>query len=143
VRALLDVNVLIALLDSAHVHHRVATAWLGNNLDQGWASCPLTQNGCLRILSNPSYPSPLPLTEVVERLAQATADASHAFWADSVSLLDRERIGWPHVLTGRQLTDAYLLALALDRGGRFVTFDRGLALQAVRGAEVERLVTLA
>ncbi len=142
-RALLDVNVLIALLDSAHVHHRVATAWLDDNLDQGWASCPLTQNGCLRILSSPSYPSPLPLTEVADRLAQATAHASHAFWADSVSLLDGGRISWRHVLSGRQLTDAYLLALAVDRGGCFVTFDRGLALQAVRGAEVERLVTLA
>ncbi len=142
-RALLDVNVLVALLDAAHVHHRIATGWLERNLRAGWASCPLTQNGCLRVLSNPSYPSPLPLPEVVDRLGRATADASHVFWADSLSLLDDGRIGWPHVLGGRQLTDAYLLALAVDQRGRFATFDRGVALQAVRGAEAAHLVTLA
>jgi uncharacterized protein len=139
---LLDVNVLVALLDAAHVHHRVATAWLLEHIDFGWASCPLTQNGCMRILSNPSYPSPLPMTQVAERLAQATTEASHAFWPDAVSLLDAGRIGWRHVLTGRQLTDAYLLALAVDQGGRFVTFDRGVALAAVRGARPAHLVKL-
>lgn len=56
-RALLDVNVLIALLDAAHVHHRNARAWLEANIEQGWASCPLTQNGCIRILSQPAYPA--------------------------------------------------------------------------------------
>ena len=80
-RALLDVNVLVALLDAAHVHHRRAATWLGRNLGAGWASCPLTQNGCLRILSSPSYPSPLPLAQVVERLAAAAADDSHALLA--------------------------------------------------------------
>ena len=52
-RALLDVNLLIALLDAGHIHHRVVTEWLGRELDSGWASCPITQNGCLRILSQP------------------------------------------------------------------------------------------
>ena len=60
-RALLDVNVLIALFDAAHVHHRAASDWLGANIEQGWASCPLTQNGCLRILSQPRYPNAVPL----------------------------------------------------------------------------------
>ena len=142
-RALLDVNVLVALLDAAHVHHRVASDWLADHLGTGWASCPLTQNGCLRILSNRSYPSPLPLAAVAERLHTATADASHAFWPDSVSLLDAGRVGWRHLLTGRQLTDAYLLALAVERGGRFVTLDRGLAQAAVKGARAEQLVMLA
>ena len=142
-RALLDVNVLVALLDAAHVHHRRAAAWLGRHVGAGWASCPLTQNGCLRILSSPSYPSPLPLTQVVERFAAATADDSHAFWPDAISLLDARSIGWRHVLTGRQLTDAYLLALAVAQEGRFVTFDRGVSLSAVAGARPDHLVLLA
>ena len=141
-RALLDVNVLVALLDAAHVHHRGASAWLAAHVDEGWASCPLTQNGCLRILSNPAYPSPVPLLQVAERLRDATGNASHRFWPDSVSLLDKQRIGWRHVLTGRQLTDAYLLALAVAQGGRFVTFDRGVALAAVQGASAASLLTL-
>jgi toxin-antitoxin system PIN domain toxin len=141
-RALLDVNVLVALLDAAHVHHRLAAAWLGKHIGSGWASCPLTQNGCLRILSNPSYPSPLPLLLVAQRLEAATADASHAFWPDAISLLDAQRIGWRHVLSGRQLTDAYLLALAVAQGGRFVTFDRGVAPAAVSGARAGHLVML-
>lgn len=141
-RALLDVNVLVALLDTAHAHHRVATDWLAANLSQGWASSPLTQNGCLRVLSQPAYPSPLPLLQVVERLARATADASHVFWQDSVSLLDAGRVSWTQVLTGRQLTDAYLLALAVEQGGRFVTLDRGVAAAVVQGAKSSHLVTL-
>jgi toxin-antitoxin system PIN domain toxin len=141
-RALLDVNVLVALLDAAHVHHRTASAWLGKHIGAGWASCPLTQNGCLRLLSSPSYPSPLPLMQVAERLERATADASHRFWPDAISLLDPRRIGWRHLLTGRQLTDAYLLALAVTEGGRFVTLDRGVALAAVGGARLDHLVVL-
>lgn len=142
-RALLDVNVLVALLDAAHVHHRRASTWLARNLGAGWASCPLTQNGCLRILSSPAYPSPLPLAQVVERLAAAAADDSHAFWPDAISLLDARRIGWRHVLSGRQLTDAYLLALAVAQRGCFVTFDRGVSLAAVAGARPDHVVLLA
>ena len=143
-RALLDVNVLVAMLDAAHVHHALAAAWLDKHLGRGWASCPSTQNGCLRILSSPGYPSPLPLplARLVERLHEAVAVASHAFWPDSVGLLDAKRVGWRHVLGGRQLTDAYLLALAVDRGGCLVTFDRGVALAGVAGAQARHLVTL-
>lgn len=143
-RALLDVNMLVALLDVAHVHHRTATDWLVAHIEHGWASCPLTQNGCLRILSQPAYPSPLPvpLARVVEHLQQAVADPSHVFWPDTVSLLEAERIRWRHLLTGRQLTDAYLLALAVAQGGRFVTLDRGVAVDAVKGATPDHLVRL-
>jgi predicted nucleic acid-binding protein len=64
--ALLDVNVLIALLDSDHVHHARARAWLKENIRHGWASCPLTQNGCIRIMSQPGYPNALPATAVAD-----------------------------------------------------------------------------
>lgn len=86
-RALLDVNALIALMDAAHVHHARAKAWLGADTEQGWASCPLTQNGCIRILSQPAYPGTHPPVATAERLAEATATRWHAFWPDDLSLL--------------------------------------------------------
>ena len=141
-RALLDVNVLIALLDASHLHHRVATDWLAAHAHFGWASCPITQNGCLRILALPSYPNPQPTAHVAQRLGQAAADASHEFWPDAFSLLDAGRLQWDRVLSSRQITDTYLLALAVDRGGRLVTLDKGIALEAVPGAAKNNLVTL-
>ena len=141
-RSLLDVNVLIALLDAAHMHHRRATDWLATELTSGWASTPITQNGCIRILSQPGYPSPLRAAEVAARLTDAVRDTSHAFWADSVSLLDGERIRWPHVLGARQVTDAYLLALAVRHEDRLVTLDRRIALAAVKGATSDHLAVV-
>ena len=142
-RALLDVNVLVALLDAGHLHHRVATAWLAAHARSGWASCPLTQNGCLRILSQPNYPNPQPIARVAERLSAATADASHVFWPDSLSLLEPDLLRWDRILSPRQITDTYLLALAAAQGGRLVTLDRGISVQAVASASKQHLVTLA
>jgi uncharacterized protein len=142
VRALLDVNVLVALLDGGHLHHGVAMAWLSSHARTGWASCPLTQNGCLRVLSLPSYPNPQTPAHVAERLAAATADRSHAFWPDSVSLLDPNRLRWDRVLSTRHITDVYLLALAVQHEGRLVTFDRSVAIDAVPGALAKHFVVL-
>ncbi len=141
-RALLDVNVLIALLDGGHLHHAAATRWLAAHIKSGWASCPLTQNGCLRILSLPSYPNAQPTGVVAERLGAATASPSHAFLPDSVSLLEPGVLRWDRVLGSRQVTDAYLLALAAANGARLVTFDRGIPLEAVPAASKRNLVTL-
>lgn len=141
-RALLDVNVLIALLDSAHTHHGVARAWLESNIGLGWASCPITQNGCVRIMSQQAYPGALPPAQVAERLGDAAATTHHAFWEDELSLLDRGALRWESILGSRQITDAYLLALAVRRGGRFVTFDRAVPLRAVETARVEHVVVL-
>lgn len=91
-RALLDVNVLIALLDGSHIHHGLVTDWLARSLGQGWASCPITQNGCIRILSHPGYPNPVPAAQVAERLTEATQHSSHTFWADAISLLQPSRL---------------------------------------------------
>ena len=141
-RALLDVNVLVALLDAAHLHHRTATRWLAANVRKGWASCPLTQNGCVRILSLPDYQNSQAPAAVAERLGEATTDGSHEFWPDSVSILETGRFQWDHVLTSRQITDAYLLALAVARGGCLVTLDQGIAVKAVSGATTRNLVVL-
>lgn len=142
-RALLDVNVLIALLDGSHVYHGLATDWLANHLDEGWASSPITQNGCIRILSQSAYPNAVSTAQVAARLAEASRHPSHEFWADSVSLLQPGCLTWDRVLGSRQVTDAYLLALAVRQGGRFVTLDRGIPLDAVPGASPGHLVVLA
>lgn len=141
-RALLDVNVLIALLDSDHVHHARAKAWLKENIRHGWASCPLTQNGCIRIMSQPGYPNALPAAAVAERLAAATATNHHAFWPDAVSMLDAGRIAWNAVLGSRQVTDVYLLALAVQQDGRLVTLDRAVQLKSVPGSKARHLVVV-
>jgi toxin-antitoxin system PIN domain toxin len=133
-RALLDVNVLIALLDEGHVHHAIAMAWLQDNIQHGWASCPLTQNGCVRIMSQAAYPNVRSPTEVAARLREAALMPQHQFWADELSLLDTTHFDWNELFNPRQLTDAYLLALAVRNGGVFVTFDHALPLKAVVGA---------
>jgi uncharacterized protein len=142
VRALLDVNVLVALLDAGHLHHGAAMRWLASHERAGWASCPLTQNGCLRILSLPSYPNPQPPLRVAERLAAATGDRSHAFWPDSLSLLEPNRLRWDRVLSTRHITDVYLLALAVQQKACLVTFDRSVAIEAVPGAQAKHFVVI-
>jgi toxin-antitoxin system PIN domain toxin len=142
VRALLDVNVLIALLDPDHASHDTAMSWFEAHAAQGWASCPITQNGCVRIMSNPSYPNPLPVQAVMKRLADACMEKVHEFWADQVSLLDAAVIDANRIHGPRQLTDIYLLALSVGNNGRFVTFDTGIPLSAVRNAQPHHLVVL-
>ncbi|HQR25151.1 MAG TPA: PIN domain-containing protein [Steroidobacteraceae bacterium] len=141
-RGLLDVNVLIALLDEAHVHHRSATDWLTGNIRHGWASCPLTQIGCIRIMSQPAYPNPQPAALVAERLRMAAQDRHHEFWSAGVDLLSGRSIAWEGVLGSRFVTDAYLLSLAVAHRGRFVTFDRRVPVAAVPGAGERHLVVI-
>ncbi len=81
-RALLDVNVLIALLDSDHVLHARATQWFSSRARSGWASCPITQNGCIRIISHSAYPNAVPVAAIMERLVEATTSTLHEFWPD-------------------------------------------------------------
>jgi toxin-antitoxin system PIN domain toxin len=141
-RALLDVNVLIALLDADHTMHERAMSWLSNHVAEGWASCPLTQNGCVRIMSQPAYPATRPAAQVAGRLAEACAAPEHGFWPADISLLGGECLDWDHVLGHRQVTDAYLLALAVRNGGRFVTFDQRISLDAVKGARGDNLLVI-
>lgn len=128
-----------ALLDAGHVHHGAARAWLAREAGAGWASCPITQNGCLRILVHARYPRARPVAVVADRLAEATAHPCHMFWPDDVSLLDSQRIDHARVHGSNRITDIYLLALAVAHGGRLVTFDRSIVIDAVRGASKDRL----
>lgn len=141
-RALLDVNVLIALLDAGHVHHATASVWLYANVEKGWASCPLTQNGCLRILSTEAYPRRQPVAAVAARLLEATQTPYHEFWPDEISVLDVNRFAQERWLNSRQITDAYLLGLAVQRDGSFVTLDRNVDLGLVRGAAARHLTVI-
>jgi toxin-antitoxin system PIN domain toxin len=141
-RALLDVNVLIALFDGDHVSHAQAIRWMEDNGKAGWASCPITQNGFLRVMSQPGYPNHAPVDVLAARLRQATTHKAHELWADSVSLLDESVADTGRIHGPRQLTDIYLLALARSRGGRLVTFDKSIPLEAVPGAQKRHLVVI-
>ena len=139
--ALLDVNVLIALFDPDHVHHEAAHAWFGTHRSSGWATCPLTENGVVRILSNPAYsPAAERPAEIVRRLTAFRDSGDHTFWPDDVSVCD------PRVfdlsVSHRHLTDVYLLALAVRRDGRLATFDRSIPAKGVRGARAGHLVVV-
>jgi toxin-antitoxin system PIN domain toxin len=139
---LLDVNVLIALIDPAHQFHAPAHNWFQQNRKYGWATCPITENGCLRILSKPGYPFPgLTVVRVRDILAELAGVAGHRFWPDSVSILEPNRFD----LAGanpKTLTDLYLLRLAAKFDGRLITFDRTICWQWVTGCEPDDLEVL-
>ena len=141
-RALLDVSVLIALFDSEHIHHAPVSQWFAEHAPRGWATCPLTQNGCIRILSQATYANQAPAALVAEILTEATADPRHEFWPDSFSVLTPGLLRWDKLLTGRHLTDVYLLALAQRHAGCLVTLDQGIPVAAVPEARAQNLLVL-
>jgi toxin-antitoxin system PIN domain toxin len=142
VRSLLGVNVLLALLDSDHVDHGRADEWLDEHIATGWASCAITENGFVRILSQPRYPSPVAPSTAIALLDHARAGGHHEFWSCDLSILDDHVIDRTRLHGARQVTDAYLLALATANRGRFVTFDRSLSPSSVRGATDANLTIL-
>ena len=141
-RALLDINVLIALHDRDHVHHVRAATWFEANIEHGWASCPLTQNGCLRIMNQHGYGSPQPLAALMVMLQSSTSASVHETWFDDISILDAARFQHAHMHGHRQLTDLYLLGLAVKNKGRLASFDQRIPMSAVVGARAEHMVTL-
>ena len=141
--ALLDVNVLVALFDPAHVHHDAAHAWFAINRARRWATCALTENALVRVLSSAAYPGRrTTMADAASRLGTFCSDREHIFWEDSISVRDRERFRWNHVQGNRQLTDVYLLALSVSNGGRLATFDSTISLRAVDGAGAKNLELL-
>jgi toxin-antitoxin system PIN domain toxin len=142
-RALLDVNLLVALFDPDHIHHETAHDWFAANASDGWASCAITENGFVRVLSNPAYGAVMSRpSELVARLRRFCKGSGYQFWTDDVSLRD-ETLFDPAFLTSRQITDIHLLGLARRRGGRLATFDRTIPLKAVVGARRELLEIVA
>jgi len=141
VRSLLDVNVIIALLDADHSLHERAHSWWASNAGNGWSSCPITENGVVRIMSNAGYSAGARFTpgELIARLTLFVESTNHEFWPDDLSIRDQTAILAERVHRGRQITDLYLLALAVKRRGRLVTFDQSIPLSAVPEATPKNL----
>ena len=122
--ALLDVNVLVALFDPDHLHHEPAHRWFENQRLHGWATCPLTENALIRVLSNPAYTPNAELPSLtVARLRTFREGDGHTFWPADVSLSDPGVLVREAPLSHRNLTDLYLLSLAVRRNGRLATFE--------------------
>lgn len=128
---LLDVNVLVALAWPNHVHHAIARTWFLDQRSSGWATCPLTESGFVRISSNikavPAAVSPAAAMELLVRLRR---QPGHEFWADDVSLAVSAEVPRARLMSYSQVTDAHLLALARQHGGRIATFDRSFTTLA-------------
>jgi toxin-antitoxin system PIN domain toxin len=131
---LLDVNVLIALIDPAHVHHDPAHDWFASLGRRAWATCPMTQNGVLRTVGHARYPnSPGTPAAVADLMRGLVALPGHVFWPDDISLLDDKKLDVSRLLGSPQVADSYLLALAVAQKGQLATFDKRLLVDAVRG----------
>lgn len=132
---LLDVNVLIALIDPAHVQHKLAHDWdwVADQGQNAWATCPVTQNGLLGSLGHARYPcSPGTPAAIAMTLASLCTLPGHVFWPDDISLMHPKYIDASRLLSSSQVTDSYMLTLACAHDGQLATFDRKLVRNAVR-----------
>ncbi len=140
---LLDINVLIALIDPAHQFHAATHRWFRPNRTHGWATCPITENGCLRIMSHPGYPFPGLTVEAVRGiLTELVRVEGHRFWPDSLSFLAPKRFDFSQTAP-KHLTDLYLLSLAIANRGRLITFDRTIPTQSIAGFQPDAMEVLA
>jgi toxin-antitoxin system PIN domain toxin len=137
--ALLDVNALVALAWDSHVHHATIRRWFADNSASGWATCPITESGFVRVSSNPKVlPSAIGIAAARAVVSALRAVEGHSFLTDDVSIGDPD---FPAIAGHRQVTDAHLLTLARRRGTRVVTFDAAL-LALAGGRDVELLTVL-
>lgn len=133
---LLDVNVLIALINPSHVHSSVAHDWFSSRAKESWATCPIVENGVVRILGNPRYlfaPAQSSPAGVARILSELRSIPGHVFWPDTVSLFDDAIVDLSRLRHSKEVTDTYLLALASSKGGKLATFDAHIATATVRG----------
>jgi toxin-antitoxin system PIN domain toxin len=142
--ALLDVNVLVALADPDHVHHEIAHDWFADHAARPWATCAVTEAGFVRVISNPAYGAAATSTaDLILLLRNFCAGASYEFWPEAVSLRDASLFRPSFIRGHRQLTDIYLLGLVTSRGGRLVTFDGTIPINAVIGATPAQVEVIA
>lgn len=129
---LLDVNLMLALSDTMHIHHEVAHRWFAKTGRAAWATCPITENAFVRIASHPSYPNrPGDVSTVLAILSEFCAGEGHQFWSEDISLLD---LVLPDaIITHNHVTDVYLLGLAAHHGGKLATLDQRIPASAIRG----------
>lgn len=131
---LLDVNLLLALSDPMHIHHEPAHKWFEEKGQAAWATCPLTENGFIRVASHPNYPNrPGDVPAVLSILRKLRAVQGHQFWAEDLSIL--EILGTSTIITHAQITDIYLIGLAVHNKGKLATLDQHMPSGAVRGGK--------
>ena len=125
---LLDVNLLVALGWGNHAHNAAARAWFTAHAPQGWATCPITQLGFVRISSNPRLPGGgATLVQALDALRLLTSHPNHVFWPDDVAFTDAAYVPHASIRGHQQVTDAHLIGLAVQHGGRLATLDRALS----------------
>ncbi len=140
---LLDVNVLVALAWPNHAHHRPAREWFRGRSGRGWATCPVTQAGFVRVSSNSrAIPSAVTPREALELLSRMATHAGHTFWADDVDLATSPLISRDRLISTQQVTDAHILAVAASHGGVLATFDRGILDLVPPGTALDSAVEL-
>ena len=139
-RHLLDINVLIALMDPNHAFHHRAHRWWAVK-SRSWASCPLTENGLVRIMASSNYSKTtrFSVLDIASRLAHFASSSDHAFWPDSLTIRDGRVFHHLSILSSKHLTDLYLLGLAAENKGCFLTFDQHIPLAAVPKATTKHL----
>jgi uncharacterized protein len=142
-RYLLDVNVWVALFDDAHSHSGIANDFIAKRGIK-IATCPLIENAVVRVMNLPNYgrSGGVGLSKVRDQLRLACTKLNHEFWADDVSLRDEDRFDFTKLHGHNQITDAYLLALAVAHKGALVTFDQRIVLPVVAGAATKHLIVL-
>lgn len=137
-----DVNVLIALFDASHLHHAIAEDLFMNGMRDGWASSPLTENGFIRIVSNPSYINSMSVADATALLATAINNTTHRRLIEDISLLDSTRFRTSQLVSHKQVTDLFLIGLAVRHDVCLVTFDRNIALSAAIGVQDRHIKVL-
>jgi toxin-antitoxin system PIN domain toxin len=126
---LLDVNVLVALMWPAHDGHQRAQEWFAQNSKHGWATCPFTQASCIRILSNPSFSSDaVTPQEALKLLTTNLNHRSHLFWPDDISFAKAVEPIQKQIVGHQQVSDAYLLGLAIRHKAKLATMDRDVSM---------------
>jgi toxin-antitoxin system PIN domain toxin len=141
--ALLDVNVMVALFDPDHVHHELAHDWFAGQRAAGWATCPITENGFVRVVSNPRYRADASrASAVIGHLRRFCASGDHHFWPATISLRDEALFLVDAARGHRQLTDLYLLGLARKMSGALATFDRTIPIAAVKGLKSDQIAVI-
>lgn len=142
---LLDANVLIALFDNKNTSHKKVKHWFIKSIQQPnyvWLSCAITQMACLRILSLPSYPADYSFQEIQQIFHHAINSTNHQFVSNDLNIVENEVINWRHLQGHRQLTDAYLLALAIHNNAKFVTLDNRIDYLYVKNAQLSDTIIL-
>ncbi len=141
-RYLLDIQTWVALLDESHLYHAVVLAWMQQR--PPIATCPMVENGLVRVLNLPSYSKlgPQGIESVLDKLHSICTSSDHVFWPDSVTLRSANTVNWSHVAGQQFLTDVYLLALTVSHQGCLVTVDRRISLESVVGASSSHLLFL-